>query len=275
MQTCPYCGKEYKLNVLDERTINLFPEEVREKIKYIPDCDCLLKIQEKEMEELETKRVKDCEENKINQYRSISVIDSKFLKSKFDGADMDPAYMKLAFKFAKKIVEVGSTDVGMILYGNAGTGKTFASACIANYLMDNYKTVLVINLSLYITKLKLEFSKERPDYHLEEKFLKSVETADLLIIDDVGTEKVTEFTTEKLFNLIDKRYRLEKSLIITTNLTVDFKNENECGLCKYYSADKHNRVYDRLKSMCFPVLVEGESRRKILDKDKFKEFLGQ
>ena len=76
-------------------------------------------------------------------------MDSKFLKSTFEIADMSEKYMKVALRYAKSFMEK-KMDIGIIFYGGVGVGKTFATACIANYLMSRGKSVFVINLGLYL-----------------------------------------------------------------------------------------------------------------------------
>lgn len=55
-------------------------------------------------------------------------------------------------------------DIGIIFYGGVGTGKTFASGCIANYLMSRGKSVLVINLGLYLLKSLRSGEKQRVSF---------------------------------------------------------------------------------------------------------------
>ena len=67
----------------------------------------------------------------------------------------------------------------------------------------------------------------------------------LLILDDFGMERGTEYGLEQVFNVIDSRYRSGKPLIVTTNLTLDdLRNPEDTA---------HSRIYDRLLSMCVPV----------------------
>ena len=64
----------------------------------------------------------------------------------------------------------------------------------------------------------------------------------LLILDDFGMERGTEYGLEQVFNVIDSRYRSGKPLIVTTNLTLDDLHNPE--------DTAHSRIYDRLLSMC-------------------------
>ena len=156
-----------------------------------------------------------------------------------------------------------------MFYGGVGTGKTFATACIANYLMERGKTVLVMNLGLYFNKLT-----EWGD--TEKIVLKQAEDCDLLIIDDFGAEKgldksQTGWRGEKIYNLIDARYRSNKPLILSTNLIFD-RDEKICELTKRFSVHGQNRIRDRITDMCFPVKVAGKSKRG-MTQEAFIEFI--
>ena len=251
---CKYCGKEYKLNTW-EFLPSLSPM-MQEKLKYIPDCDCLDKEAEKELEKLEKERVRQCNLNRIKKYKDISIIDQKFETSTFEKSDMMDKHMQVSKKFAENFVKKGSAPTGIMFFGSVGTGKTYASSCIANYLMDNLKTVLVMNLSRYINKLQREWAEAEKDV------MSYVETCDLLVVDDFGVEKASEFVIEKTFGLIDTRYRTKKPMIITTNLNMQ-DIEIKFG----------SRIADRIKEMCFPLPVIGISKRGTNTKDAFLEFI--
>jgi len=78
----------------------------------------------------------------------------------------------------------------------------------------------------------------------------------LLIIDDFGTEKYSDWSYEKIFNLVDTRYRSEKPIIINSNLS-------GTNLVKYFKAfDPHMRVADRIRSKCKTFKFNWESERE-------------
>lgn len=83
------------------------------------------------------------------------------------------------------------------------------------------------------------------------KFLKG---DPLLIIDDFGMERGTEYALEQIYNIVDSRYRSRKPLIVTTNLTLDE--------IRHPQDTAHARIYDRLLEMCVPVSCIGVSLRK-------------
>ena len=88
--------------------------------------------------------------------------------------------------------------------------------------------------------------------------------ATLLIIDELGAERGTEYAVENVFNVIDRRYRSGKPLIITTNLHISMLTNEQ-------SLDK-KRIYDRILELCIPICVNGASKRTATAKEKMKEM---
>ena len=97
---------------------------------------------------------------------------------------------------------------------------------------------------------------EGSDFFMQEKeeYIQALSKYELLIIDDFGMERNTEYALENIFSVIDRRCCSERPLIITTNLSLTSMKQ-ESDLLK-------KRIYDRVLQMCVPVKVDGESRRK-------------
>lgn len=82
----------------------------------------------------------------------------------------------------------------------------------------------------------------------------------LLIIDDFGMERGTEYGLEQVYNVIDSRYRSRRPLIVTTNIPLhDLQHPQDTP---------HARIYDRLLEMCAPIRFSGENFRKATAQDK-------
>lgn len=86
----------------------------------------------------------------------------------------------------------------------------------------------------------------------------------LLIIDDFGMERGTEYGLEQVYNVIDSRYRSRKPLIVTTNLTLEELQHPE--------DTAHARIYDRLLEMCSPLCFTGENLRKAAAQGKMEQL---
>jgi DNA replication protein DnaC len=266
MKYCRDCGEPYKENEnWEELQETLKDYNFLSRLQYVPSCNCSEIKAERQAIEEEKALVRERIMNRVRKFKNISVVDKKFIESRFENADMSEKHMLLAKRYAEKFIEKNGSDVGIILYGDVGTGKTFSTACIANHLMGNGKTVLALSLNGYLNKLRSEWAEAERDV------LDHVKNCDLLILDDFGSEKKTEWVIEKIFTLIDTRYRSGKPMIISTNL--NFNNDRKlCEITKYFSIDGKDRIKDRIKEMCYPVLIEGESKRKV-SQDKFKAFL--
>lgn len=119
-------------------------------------------------------------------------------------------YMKrVVLHIKEQIAHIDEKGYNAIFIGAAGTGKTFLARCIGAEFLKKNKSVLYVNVNEYLNSLK-------PDYDGEplERYAVS---ADLFILDDLGTESVTEFSNSKLNYIIDKRLSDGKSTIVTTN----------------------------------------------------------
>ena len=103
----------------------------------------------------------------------------------------------------------------LLFYGNSGTGKTFLSYCIAKELLDKGILVVYRTSDELIQNLKtIRFSNDKV---LEELLI----NCDLLIIDDLGTEQINDFSKTELFNLINTKLLKGKKMLISTNFTLE------------------------------------------------------
>ena len=113
-------------------------------------------------------------------------------------------------------------EKNLIFTGNTGVGKTFLTNCIANELLSQGKTVLYQTAPVMFDEINdAKFGREHAKFDLYENIL----NVDLLIIDDLGTEKITDTKITELFNIINTRllnqnHKITKT-IISTNLNVD------------------------------------------------------
>jgi len=107
----------------------------------------------------------------------------------------------------------------LLIYGNTGLGKTFLANCIACSVLNSGHTVMYYTtFSLFDMLSKYTFRYE--DYPKESfVYRESLLSCELLIIDDLGTEMTTSFTTEQLYSIINERLVNGLATVISTNLT--------------------------------------------------------
>ena len=115
-----------------------------------------------------------------------------------------------------RFIENFDTSVSNLLFiGTAGTGKTFLSNCIAKALLDKGKTVVYLSAFNLVERLTdLSFGK------IDKKEAELLFSSDLLIIDDLGCERNTEYAEQQLLNLLNERLNRKKSMLISTNLSI-------------------------------------------------------
>lgn len=135
-----------------------------------------------------------------------------------------------------------------MFYGDVGTGKSFTAAVIANELMDRLHPVIMTSFIKLLADAKGKKFDENGDT------INRLNEAALLVIDDLGAERSTDYAIEMVYNVIDGRYRSGKPIILTTNLSLDeMKAEKDI---------RYSRIYDRIFEMCYPVKFTGLSWRK-------------
>jgi len=155
---------------------------------------------------------------------------------------------------------------GFIISGEKGTGKTHIAAAIANFLLNQGTAVIFMTERNLLGKIRDAYSKSRnygTDGQTESEIRRIYETVPLLVIDDLGKEKATEWTLATLYAIIDGRYDRAMPTIITTNY--DTKNlvkritprEGDFEL-NLVTAEA---IVDRLIEMSESITVTGKSWR--------------
>ena len=105
-------------------------------------------------------------------------------------------------------------NIGYLFWGGVGTGKSYLAGCIANVLMEKEIPVHMTNFVLILGDLAASFEGRN-------EYISCLCLYPLLILDDFGMERGTEYGLEQVFYVIDSRYRSGKPLIVTTNLTLN------------------------------------------------------
>lgn len=186
-----------------------------------------------------TKRCECFKEKLIKLYYKDSALENILTKYNFKDFDLslfpnqtDPAYpnqkitpfenMQRIYDFvtSQYIPKFDRTDINLLFLGPSGTGKTFLSYCIAKELLDNGHLVVYKTADELIRMLsEIRFNKNKAYEEL-------IINCDLLIIDDLGSEQITEFSKTEFFNLLNKRLLLSKKMLISSNLDANDLDNN-------------------------------------------------
>lgn len=172
-----------------------------------------------------------------------------------DGRNMDVT--TAARNYVLHFDEMKKKGKGYLFFGETGTGKTYIAACILNALIDKEHPCLITSFSRIVNDIQgMREGKQ--------KYIDNLCNFDLVVIDDLATERNTEFMNEIVYNVIDVLCKAGTPVIITTNLTRD-------ELTKTIDISK-KRIYSRLFEMCFPIEVKGKDRRREALANDFAEY---
>ena len=227
--------------------------EVGGSLRKVPkNCTCREKEIQKEREE----RNDFQRRMRISVLREQAFEDALLLSQTFQKEDGSLEHRKIGENYVKKFEEMEKENIGLLLTGPVGTGKTYLASSIANALIEKEISVKMTNFAIILNDMmNLEINKN--------KYIEKLNKYRLLIIDDFGMERDTPFATEHIFNIIDSRYRANKPIILTTNLSIS-----------QLTAPGHlkeQRIYSRILEMATPILFTGENRRIAKMKEKARK----
>lgn len=245
-----YCGK---CHTRKEREIKWLDNKTR-KVPVM--CKCRVEEDRKRKEQEQ----KEEEMRQIRRAKISSMMDDTFQSACFENFQTragNEKHLKIARNYCTEFRQMYERNQGLLFYGTVGTGKSYTAACIANYLLEHSTSVVMTSFVRILQEMQ-GFDRER-----EESFSYRLNSVSLLIIDDLGAERSTDYALEKVYGIIDNRYRAKKPLILTTNLTL----QQMQGVTDI----RYERIYDRIFEMCYPLEFTGVSWRKRQAAQRYEE----
>lgn len=258
------CGKchtrrQVEVNMPDLKAV---PFDPKKKVRVKMPVSCRCRAERRYQEEQMLQQDKDM--RAMEALKRQSLMDERLRDVSFDSfrKTNDNAYnLKLCLRYANHFDEMLAKNQGLLFYGGVGTGKTFAAACIANQLL-NQRILVIMTSFVKLLESMQGFSED------DSVLIARLNRAKLLIIDDLGAERSTDYALEKVYDIVDSRYRAKLPIILTTNLSMTELKE---------STDiRYTRIYDRIFEMCYPMQFKGQSWRKVEAARRFdamKNFL--
>ena len=211
---------------------------------------CLCKCQQVEQEKREQEQKHREFLDMVARNRSIGLPDPGLRKHTFENdLGYNPKQIAIAKQYVQHWDEFLAGSTGLLLWGNVGTGKSFIAGCIANALLDKGVPVIMTNFARLLNKLTDMYSGDRNAY------IDSFKKYPLMIVDDLGMERNSEFAREQVFSVIDSRYRSQLPMIVTTNLSLEeLKDPTDLSRA---------RIYDRVLERCLPIRVNEQNIREL------------
>ena len=197
--------------------------------------NCICRCRKAELEQEEQDRRQRAFDDRVRRLRA-EAFDSPYLRAcTFERDDSPDTFVsRICRNFADRFEDMGHK--GLLLFGGVGTGKSFYAACIANALLSRGIACRMTTMTA------LAKEREIPEH------------VRVVILDDFGTERDTEYMREAVWDVIDRLYRRQITLICTTNLTAKELKTAE---------DTHKqRIFSRLYEMCMFYELPGKDRRR-------------
>ncbi len=215
---------------------------------------CLCECRRQELDAEHEREEHEKQLARVKQLRQAGFPEREMQEQTFandDGAD--ERIMRAMKNYVEHYAEFREHHKGLLLYGNSGSGKTFAAACVVNALIERGVPCLMTNFGRVYNTL---WGTEQ-----KQAYLDGLNQFELLVLDDLGAERRTEFAQELVFQIIDSRCRSGLPTIITTNLPIE--------TIKKPQTLQETRIYDRILQMCHPIEVMHASRRRKKVADDF------
>ena len=187
-----------------------------------------------------------------------SKMSKRNLNYKFDNFSSNTSNKKVLDNlknYSEKLVN-GIEKKGLVLVGNNGVGKTHLACSIANKLIENGTPVIYGTLINLLAELRNSYDTDNNISEIE--IIKLYENVDILIIDDLGKEKPSEWGLEKLFTIINSRYENNLPVIITTNYNQNSLLER---LSLNGEIETAKSIISRLYEMCYLVKIDDIDHR--------------
>lgn len=179
-----------------------------------PHCHCEVVNFEKGVNEsVELKQRRE-----IERKFSISSLGERFAESRFGAFNLREGAenaAKQAHSYAKSFGEYGENS--LLIWGESGNGKSHLAAAVCHYLREREYIPVFMNVPELLERIRSTFRKSSKETEME--IMDAVRNCDLLVLDDIGSEKVSDWVLDVLFRIIDGRYRKKKPTLFTTNFS--------------------------------------------------------
>jgi DNA replication protein DnaC len=133
--------------------------------------------------------------------------------------DLDPMVLRHVRRYVQEIERNLDAGRGLWFFGDVGTGKTSLAMLVAKAAEGAGRSVAIYPLTRLLAEIKGTYDRDSGDSYLA--LFSRLSRVDLLQLDDLGTERTTEWVLEQLYSIVNERWQDERAMIVTTNLRDD------------------------------------------------------
>lgn len=248
-QVCPHCGRDLEAEWVE------FPPALQRKYGKLgewyyhpctPECE-----QKNDQREWAAMR----REARVETLRERSGLSKRmrgYSFSNFDPFANPPSTTEAVEKVQRYLgnwEENREAGRGLYFCGDVGAGKTHLAVAVMNELISRKRIPsLFVTVPELLDNLRGAYNEPGRDI---DEWMAAVKNADLLVLDDLGSERVTEWVRERLFVIVNHRYRETLPTLFTSNIGP-----------KDLAAQLGERTASRVISMCDWIDLEGEDYRE-------------
>ena len=215
---------------------------------------CMCKCENERLKADEDRDIADAKRQK----RERCFKDKKCYEWTFDNDDKANEKVSAALRrYVKDFEEHKANGQGLLLWGRVGSGKSFLAGCVANAVIDEGYSALMTDFPTIINRLQANFDNKQEIIDMLNRYA-------LLVIDDLGVERNSEYVREQVYNIINARYKAKLPMVITTNLPLE-----EIARPKDI---EFARVYERILERCHPVEMNQVNRRRQGLNEKYRQM---
>lgn len=218
------------------------------------------------LEVVDGKGARPCECRKQNAHNILierARIPRRYMNCHFSTFKSGTPSQELAFRYASKLaMEFPAVEQGMLLMGPVGIGKTHLAVSILKALTERGFSCLFYEFGSLLKEIQDSYNPVSQTSEL--KVLSPVYEADVLVLDELGASKPTDWVRDTMAQIINNRYNDNKVTIFTTNYFDTRKNDREETLEDRIGI----RMRSRLHEMCKTINIDGADYRKNFDKKK-------
>jgi DNA replication protein DnaC len=173
-------------------------------------------------EETDEARPCDCRERRISRAASArlsSDIPKRFRGVSFDRGpvcDLDPVVLRHVRAFVQDVDKHLDDGEGLWFHGDVGTGKTSLAMLVAKAADTAGRSIAVYSVPQLLATIRRTYESNAEDSY--DALMRRLTGVDLLVLDDLGAERQTEWVLEQLYLLVNERWQSRGSVLVTTNV---------------------------------------------------------